>query len=287
MKVAICICTYQRPSGLRRQLKAVAAAEKPPATEVVVVDNACQEITAEIVFQQFPKARLIYEPQRGISHARNAGFYAALALGADLICTIDDDDEVKPDWLVELLATQRLSEADLVLGSVIDTYGRLRPRARGSANALHSRRILERLGHPWVDPATALTGGADRAMFERIVAIGGSLARSHKSIVQVHYNDHRMTAYGRFLHGIKFGYVACVVPTPNLAVLAQKPTPEETSIRWRLRDAGSTFIKYAKRPWKRQRRDKFLMSFGRLVGVLLHRSNGKFDYYTSQTAERR
>lgn len=287
MKVAICICTCQRPAGLRRQLKAVAAADKPAGTEIIVVDNGCEETTAEIVFREVPGARLVFERLRGICFARDTAFHAALGLGADLICTVDDDDEVAPDWLTELLKTYRQSGADLILGGLVDEFGRHRPHPRSGSNALQSRRILERLGAPWIDPATALVGGSDRYLFEAILAAGGSLARCPASKVRRYYGAHRMTAYGRFLHGIKFGYNEAAIPDENLAFLTTEAATAEKSAARRARKTASAVLRFLARPCERQRRAKVLVSLGRLIGLLLRRSNRKFDYYSSQTAERR
>ena len=286
MHVAICLCTYRRPAGLRRQLRAIAAAEKPPLTEIIVVDNASQESTAEIVQEETPGARLIYERQRGISAARNAGFHAALKLGADLICTVDDDDVVTPNWLTELLRVFHLSKPDLVLGGIIDETGRRKTHSRSSSNALHSRRILERLGHPWVDPARGLTGGADRQMFETILAMGGSMARCRTSFVRRNYSDHRAAAYGRFLHGMKFGYAGIAIPDDHISFLTTNHGGTRDTYRTVLWRAISHTFKFLVQPGKPQRREKCLLSLGRLAGATLCRLRLPFNYYASQTAER-
>lgn len=286
MKVAICLCTYKRPSGLRRQLRAIAAAEKPPLTEIIVVDNACEESTARIVHEETPSARLIHEARRGIAAARNTSFYAALHLGADLICTVDDDDEVTPNWLVELVKTYLLSKPDLVLGNIIDEAGRSRSHPRSSSNAMQSRRILERMGHPWVDPARGLTGGADRQMFEAILALGGSMARCRTSIVRRNYCGHRVTAYGRFLHGIKFGYTGLAVPDDNICFLTTNHGKTRDTYAALLRRAVLHTIKCLLQPGQPRRYEKCLVSLGRLAGATLYCLNLPFNYYSKQTAER-
>ena len=286
MKVAICLCTYRRPVGLRRQLRAVAAADKPTQSEIIVVDNACEEATAQIVMDELPQARLIYEPRRGISFARNASFHAALQLGAGLLATIDDDDEVTQDWLLRLLDHHRLSGADLVLGTAIDRHGRHLKHVRGCCNALFSRRVLLRLGPLWFDPSVGLTGGEDAMVFEKVVDAGGSVARCVESRVRRHYAAHRATLYGRFLHGIRFGQTARAIPADHMKFLLGDIYPDRETLPRRLGKFLSRVNRMMRNPWRRHRHEQCALEFGRVVGILLLLLNRRIEYYGKQTAER-
>ena len=286
MNVAVCLCTYRRPLGLRRQLRAIAAARKPPRTEVVVVDNACEEGTAQIVMDELPQARLIYEPRRGISFARNTSFHAALLLGAALVATIDDDDEVTEDWLLRLLDHHRLSGADLILGTMIDEHGHHSKHVRGCGNAMFSGRVLRRFGPSWFDPKVGLTGGEDAMIFETVIEVGGSVARCVDSKVRRHYAAHRATLYGRFLHGIRFGQTTLAVPADHMKFLLSDNYPDRESLGRRLRKFLSSIVKILREPRSRRRHELCAMELGRVVGILLLRLNRRIEYYVSQTAER-
>ena len=76
IRVAVCICTYRRPEGLRALLAGLAArrfAGPPPDVRLVVVDNAGDGETQAIVAELAPDlaVRCEHEAKRGISHARN------------------------------------------------------------------------------------------------------------------------------------------------------------------------------------------------------------------------
>lgn len=71
--------------------------------ELLVVDNNSTDDTAAVVdrFRDRLPIRGVFEPEPGLSHARNRGL--AHARGAHL-AFIDNDVLVEPDWLVELAA---------------------------------------------------------------------------------------------------------------------------------------------------------------------------------------
>ena len=105
MNVTVIVCTYNRCEKLANALNRLAASQipEPIEWEVLVVDNNSSDQTREVVdgFRLRDPAhfRYIFEPQQGLSHARNAGI--AKARGEVLAFT-DDDDEVEPDWMWNL-----------------------------------------------------------------------------------------------------------------------------------------------------------------------------------------
>lgn len=84
--------------------------------EVVVVDNASRDATAEIARQR--GARVVHEPVPNRSRARNAGVAAAKA---DLIAFTDADCSAHERWLEELLGCA--GRAPLVAGEVVTSTG--------------------------------------------------------------------------------------------------------------------------------------------------------------------
>jgi cellulose synthase/poly-beta-1,6-N-acetylglucosamine synthase-like glycosyltransferase len=63
--------------------------------EVVVVDNASTDDTAKVA-EGYPGVRVIREPRKGITFARQAGFAAS---HGDLVANIDADTLLTPGWL--------------------------------------------------------------------------------------------------------------------------------------------------------------------------------------------
>jgi succinoglycan biosynthesis protein ExoM len=129
--LAICIATFQRPELLGRLLASVAAAE-PPADcdlELRIIDND-HTGSARAVVDGFRTGgtfdgpvHYAVEPRSNIAHARNAG----LDLGpADLIFFCDDDEEIEPHCLAEIVGTADRTKGDVVIGFV---GGRVSDRA--------------------------------------------------------------------------------------------------------------------------------------------------------------
>lgn len=116
--VSIVLLVYNRRDELRRTL--VEMTERcnyeQDLLEVIVVDNASEDGSAEMVLAEFPQVQLIRrEDNCGIS-GWNDGF--AMAKG-ELVLVLDDDCYLPGDSLREAVAAMRAHEADMVSFSVI------------------------------------------------------------------------------------------------------------------------------------------------------------------------
>jgi glycosyltransferase involved in cell wall biosynthesis len=91
--VVVC-STFDRGESLRRCVEIVLALDYP-VFDVVVVDNrpaqAAEHAPARDWLRAHPRVRLVDQPRRGLSAARNAG--AAVATG-EILAFVDDDVEV-------------------------------------------------------------------------------------------------------------------------------------------------------------------------------------------------
>jgi len=107
MHITVILCTYNRCKSLSVALSSVAASTLPSAIEweVLVVDNNSCDQTREVVedyCRRYPKRfRYLFEPQRGKSHALQAGIREA---PGDVVAFMDDDVTVEPTWLQNLTA---------------------------------------------------------------------------------------------------------------------------------------------------------------------------------------
>ncbi|MEL6890669.1 MAG: glycosyltransferase family 2 protein [Actinomycetota bacterium] len=216
-RVAICALTYQRPTGLARLLTELDSLTVPDGhtVDVVIVDNAPdrsaeEAVTAHGATAPFP-VLYVNEPARGISTARNAAVGAALDLGADLICFLDDDEWPEPDWLVEFLATRAATGADIVTGPVFAVFDEEPPAWVLEGGFFDRRRHdhHERIGYATTstvmisadtftsrtppndrepfDLAFGMSGGEDTHLFAELVAEGRTIvwcdtANVHESI---------------------------------------------------------------------------------------------------------
>ena len=218
-EIVVAIPTFRRPTSLARLLGALEKIQTDARLLVVVADNdpegragydLCRSICAHY---RWPLDPIIAE-QRGIAHVRNALVERALGYpGARLVAMLDDDEWPAPDWLMELLAVQQQTGADVVEGSVLfetkplqhhwaSEFDGIRDMRRptgpvamleGAGNLLVTRACLERLGAPWFDPAFALSGGEDRDFFERVKAAGGTFAWADEAIAHATVPEKRLT----------------------------------------------------------------------------------------------
>lgn len=215
-RIVLAICTAGRPEGLRRLLETLCGAAPEGLDAVVVVDNdprrdglgVCDEIAAVCPWPLAP----FFEPVRGVSSARNRAVREALALGADAIAMIDDDEWPSPAWLGELVRVRRETGAQVVGGPVVPVPSKAVPNwdrivphhgilrdlpdgasclLYGAGNFMADRRCFEG-GDPF-DPAFDRIGGEDLHFFLRLARQGASMRWAAKAVVYEDTPDERLT----------------------------------------------------------------------------------------------
>ncbi|MGH7815606.1 MAG: glycosyltransferase [Candidatus Binataceae bacterium] len=92
--VSVVICAYNAERTMRACLESLRRLDYPNY-EVVIVDDGSRDRTAEIS-AEFPEFRLIRQPNKGLSEARNVGLHAARG---EIIAYTDSDCVVDPHWL--------------------------------------------------------------------------------------------------------------------------------------------------------------------------------------------
>jgi len=91
------ISTWNKCEDVRANLLGLLAQTRP-FDDIVVVDNASKDDTAEMIRTEFPSVRLIVMPhsEYGACETFNVGFASART---DLIAILDDDVVLPPNWL--------------------------------------------------------------------------------------------------------------------------------------------------------------------------------------------
>lgn len=99
--VSIVIVSWNSRADLARCLPTIAA-QHCPSYELIVVDNASADHSADFVRQTFPTAQLIENTENvGFAAASNQGFAAAMG---DILVGLNPDTTVTADWLTQLVA---------------------------------------------------------------------------------------------------------------------------------------------------------------------------------------
>ncbi|MBD1841943.1 glycosyltransferase family 2 protein [Cyanobacteria bacterium FACHB-63] len=95
--ISAIICTHNRDRYLGLAIDSLLAQDFT-AFEVIVVDNASNDLTREVVEARLtdPRLRYVYESELGLSVARNTG--ATLAK-SEILTYLDDDAIASPQWL--------------------------------------------------------------------------------------------------------------------------------------------------------------------------------------------
>lgn len=97
---SVVVCTYNRADLLVDALETLGQQDFDPSLyEIIVVDNNSQDHTRQVTAefsQRHPPIRYCFEPNQGISHARNRGWQEARG---KYVAYIDDECRVPPQWL--------------------------------------------------------------------------------------------------------------------------------------------------------------------------------------------
>jgi succinoglycan biosynthesis protein ExoM len=239
LSLAVCICTYQRPEGLRRLLlgldRQVFSHVQTPDISLIVADNSPQADAREVVTGDPGQWRRYYlhEPHPGISHARNTAL-AAIPEGTDFIAMIDDDEVPAPDWLDQLLHTQLRSGADIVVGPtspvfppgtpdwVLATGFFLKPQNQHSlreldpdppaatCNVLMRASLFDDAAITF-DPALSLSGGEDKMLFQMLKLRGHRFAWASSAHTQEYYPTARANLHYMWREAYRRGTVKYLV----------------------------------------------------------------------------
>ena len=173
--------------------------------ELIVVDNASSDGTAE-VFAEFGSAiRVLFEPKRGPAAARNTGIRQAQG---GWIALTDADCVVDPAWLGQLIAPLEDPGVGIVGGRILALRPCNRVQRFGEKVHDHQRAIEEynyAITMNWASPRTVLEGvgrfnevllrGSDSECAARVAAAGYRLVYQREAVI---YHRNEATLRGLF-----------------------------------------------------------------------------------------
>ena len=159
------ICTLSRPRELERCLQAVGRLA-PAADEVIVVDNTGGVPPTAAVAAKMG-ARLVREPRRGLSRARNAG---AVAATGDIVVFVDDDAVPTTNWLDGYLR----AFSDPSVSAATGRFVGLTSRAHAAEDFGAAPRRWDRFTPGWFEQANfgGIGIGANMAFHRRLFEEG-------------------------------------------------------------------------------------------------------------------
>jgi len=115
--LSIVICTFNRAQYLAECLDSLLSQTIDiDCFPVIVVDNNSTDDTRDIVEgyrKRIPQIRYIFEPEQGLSFARNKGFREA---ETEWVAYLDDDAKAFPDYLERIVAAINLNKYDCIGG---------------------------------------------------------------------------------------------------------------------------------------------------------------------------
>jgi glycosyltransferase involved in cell wall biosynthesis len=201
MNISVILCTYNRCRSLARTLDSLAVQQLPDSVdwEVIVVDNNSKDQTREVV-EEFcgphsGRFRYLFEPQQGLSHARNAGIREARG---DVLAFTDDDVTLDPKWLLNLTSALRDGTAVGTGGRILPEQTFVPPRwlSVNQKHALAPLAIFDGGASPYqlADPPFGANMAFQKKMFEKYGVFRTDLGRCGESLI-----SNEDTEYGRRL----------------------------------------------------------------------------------------
>jgi GT2 family glycosyltransferase len=128
MTVAAVVVTYRRPDLLMQCLRALRG-QTHPVDEIIVVDNASGDGTAERVRKEFPDVTLrVLSENRGGAGGFHEGMRIAAGRDVDWIWVMDDDAEPHPGALERIIASGLHENLDTVAITSLKRFPSGRPQ---------------------------------------------------------------------------------------------------------------------------------------------------------------
>jgi glycosyltransferase involved in cell wall biosynthesis len=171
MRLSFVIPAYNEEAYLSACLESILAQIKnvPGGAEIVVVNNASTDRTREVA-SSFPGVKVVDEPQKGLTFARQAGFKACTG---ELIANVDSDSRLTPGW-VETVLEAFDTQKNLVAISGPLVYYDLLPRQRFSVQIFYWVAFMIYVLNRYILRAGSMVQGGNFVLKrEGLEAIGG------------------------------------------------------------------------------------------------------------------
>jgi len=158
MRLSFVVPAYNEETYLPACLESILAQTRGmgDAVEIIVVNNASSDRTREVALG-YPGVRVVDEPRKGLTHARQAGFCAS---SGELIANVDSDSRLTPGWVARVLETFA-EEPKLVSLSGPFVYYDLTPTQRVSVQVFYAVAFAVYVVNRWVLRAGSMVQGGN------------------------------------------------------------------------------------------------------------------------------
>jgi GT2 family glycosyltransferase len=266
LSIVVAVLTYKRGDLLEKLLGEFAAMQTPPNSRVTLLvidndENGSAQPLAESWKARMPALRYVVEKRRGIPVARNRGLDEALALDADALCFIDDDEFPHPKWLVNLVRDWQGTGAHLLGGPVevaappqgatwwqcfvnSSLAGRQSRKSRQTANAAARGSKYTIVTNNWLcdvawlkstglrfDERLLVTGGSDTAFFREARKLGCRTHWTPDAIVYETITLERLSARYQFWRGASQSMNHFRMKTPRVTVPLMLATTASAALK--------------------------------------------------------
>jgi len=203
--VSIVIPTWNGKHHLEANLPSVVAAiADRPGSEILIVENASDDGSAEFVGEQFPSVKVLQQTENlGFGAGSNAGFQAATNA---IVVLLNNDMRVEPNFLTPLVEGFRGPDVFAVSAQIFFSDPEKRREETGLTTGLWEQGRLQ-LGHvedETVDelfPTFYAGGGSSAYDRERFLELGG-----FDPILHPFYVEDADVSYGAWKRGWKILY---------------------------------------------------------------------------------
>ena len=219
-----------RPYGLQQLIGSISEqtqVETKHPIELIILDNDCHGSASGVLkhMQLSERFRLHYEvePVRGIAYARNRCVRLALAMGANVIAFLDDDETTDREWLSTILACMEEYDAPVVFGLVKPFFDCAPPRwvqegnyfiqqdqitgephqHISTGNVIIRREVFDAIG--MFDKRWGLQGGSDLEFFTRVSRAGFRLIGCNEAITHHRVSLRRATRLWLLQRAFRWG----------------------------------------------------------------------------------
>jgi glycosyltransferase involved in cell wall biosynthesis len=177
MRLSFVVPAYNEEAYLPACLESILAqtGELGDAVEIIVVNNASSDRTLQVAMG-FKGVRVVDEPRKGLTFARQAGFAAS---SGELIANVDSDSRLTEGW-VQTVLKEFASEPKLVALSGPFIYYDMSPSQRFSVQIFYLIAYLVYAVNRWVLRAGSMVQGGNfvlrRTALEKIGGFDTSIS---------------------------------------------------------------------------------------------------------------